>query len=85
MNARTKEGLPQVRRFRDAYGAEWDVVIGRESWGTLCALFVPRAAGVQIRQVVLPAVTPLEAESSLDEMDDQALNGLLERATIKEQ
>lgn len=74
-----------MRRFRDANEAEWDVVIGKESWGTLCALFVPVAAGVQIRQVVLSAATALDAESQIDEMNDVALNRLLARAAIREQ
>lgn len=74
-----------MRRFRDAGGADWDVVVGKESWGTLCALFVPVAAKVQIRQVVLSAVTALDAESQLDEMTDEALNQLLAGATIKEE
>lgn len=74
-----------MRRFRDVHGAEWDVVVGKESWGTLCALFVPVAAGAQIRQVVLSSVTAMDAETQIDEMNDVALNQMLDCATIKEQ
>lgn len=74
-----------MRRFRDVAGSEWDVVIGRASWGTLSALFVPMAPGAQIREAVLPASTQLEAETRLEEMDEVALNALLAGAPIKEQ
>lgn len=72
-----------MRRFRDENGAEWDVVVGRESWGTLYALFVPVIAG-DIRQTVLHAVTSLAAETEIEEMAVADLSALLKSATIKE-
>jgi hypothetical protein len=74
-----------MRRFVDANGAEWDVVAGRESWGTLCALFVPvRRPGAPVRQTVLPGSGTETAELAIDEMTDDALHELLQRSTIKE-
>jgi hypothetical protein len=74
-----------MRRFIDPTGAEWDVLAGRESWGTVCALFVPvRRPGAAIRQTVLPGNGTEAAELALDEMNEYELNALLQRSTIKE-
>jgi hypothetical protein len=43
-----------MRRFTDRDGIRWDVVLGRESWGSLLALFVPAADGA-VRQAPLQA------------------------------
>jgi hypothetical protein len=74
-----------VRRFIDSTGVEWDVVAGRESWGTLCALFVPVGRpGAAIRQTVLPGNGTETAQLALDEMNDSELHALLQRSTIKD-
>ena len=73
-----------MRRFTDPQGDLWDVVIGRESWGTICALFVPVRAGAAVRQTVLPATGTEAAGQLVDEMDDNALVALLHRSTLKD-
>ncbi len=44
-----------MRRFSDERGETWDAVVGRESWGTLYALFIPAgaAAAQPVRQALL--------------------------------
>jgi len=69
-----------MRRLTDASGAEWDVTIGRESWGTLVLLFVPRTGGGP-RQSVMKAETQLAAEQRLQEMSEGELRERLEAAT----
>jgi hypothetical protein len=73
-----------MKRFRDRDGAEWDVVLGRESWGLLLALFVPRAPG-PARQTPLAASGLDTGAQELDELDDDALQALLDRSDIKEE
>jgi hypothetical protein len=65
-----------LRRFRDADGGAWDVVLGRESWGALYALFVPVAAtgeAVAIRQALLRAESYTEAQQQIEEMEQEQL------------
>jgi hypothetical protein len=73
----------EMRRFTDRTGAEWDVVLGRESWGLLLALFVPRASG-DVRQTPLSSTAFDAATQELDTLDDDALQALLDRSAIKE-
>lgn len=54
--------------FIDAEGSRWDVVLGRESWGTFYALFVPRAGG-RVRQA------PLRADSHADAQEEVEAGG----------
>ena len=61
-----------MRSLVDESGNRWDVVLGKESWGTLVLLFTP-ADGSGIRKSVLDAETPRAAEAELDAMDDAAL------------
>lgn len=72
-----------MRRFLDQGGRPWEVVLGRESWGTFVALFVPVGAGrtETVRQTVLHASAHSEAAGELDRLDDDALRALLERST----
>jgi hypothetical protein len=73
-----------MRRFRDRDGVEWDVVLGRESWGTLLALFVPVASGPAVRQAPLAAVAYDIAMQELELLDDDAVQQLLDRSAIKD-
>ena len=75
-----------MRRFTDAAGGAWDVVVGRESWGTLYALFVPVGTGRNepVRQAILRASGYDAAQLELSELDDAALAALFERSTPKE-
>jgi hypothetical protein len=75
-----------MRRFRDRQGREWDVVLGRESWGLHCALFVPVGATEQpVRQTPLAATAFDAAMQELDAFDDTGLQALLDRSTIKDE
>jgi hypothetical protein len=53
-------------------GEAWDVVIGRESWGTFVLLFTPVAGG-ETRKSVLASESALGAETELDAMADDEL------------
>ena len=70
-----------MRRFRDRYNVEWDVVLGRESWGALCALFVP-VHGSGIRQAAWQARSD-NPGVELDELADERVQELLDRSVDK--
>ncbi|MBR9988690.1 MAG: hypothetical protein KFH98_02985 [Gemmatimonadetes bacterium] len=71
-----------MRRFQDSRGTLWDVVLGRESWGASVALFVPpTASGLTVRQAPLQAVAQDAAMRELENMDDAALQELLDRSS----
>lgn len=80
-----------MRMFRDARGDRWDVVAGRESWGTLVAIFIPRErhgaegreGGNRIRQAPLGSRSYEEAAGELRSLDDDELRSLLERSVVK--
>jgi hypothetical protein len=75
-----------MRRFTDRGGTAWDVVIGRESWGTLLALFIPAdRSPVRVRQAALRASAQDAAAQELDQLSDAALQALLDTSTIKEE
>lgn len=61
-----------MRELRDASGATWDVVVGKESWGTLVLLFSRRGAS-EVRTLVIAAESQLEAERELDALSDDDL------------
>lgn len=71
-----------MRPFTDRDGARWDVVLGRESWGAIVALFVPVAGG-DVRQAPLPANGYDSAMAALDAMDDGQLQRLLDHSQPK--
>jgi hypothetical protein len=73
-----------VRRIEDSEGAAWDVVIGRESWGAVVALFVPSGHEAPVRQTMLAASTPEQAATDLDALTTTELGALLKRSLIKE-
>jgi hypothetical protein len=73
-----------MRRFVDRAGVEWDVVLGRESWGALVVLFVPVRARAPAMQTPLGAPDAVTAEIELDAMPAEDLQELLDRSTEKE-
>jgi hypothetical protein len=73
-----------MRRFVDRDGTPWDVVLGRESWGSLLALFVPAGEGA-VRQAPLKASAYDGATQELNELDEAALQALLDGSTLKEE
>lgn len=68
----SRSGALRVRGFSDAEGRRWQVVLGKESWGTLVLLFSP-AAGGDTRTSVLHAETMFAATAELDELTDDEL------------
>lgn len=72
-----------MRRYLDPEGGRWDVVLGRESWGGLLALFVPSRAAVDVRQAPLTTVAYEEAERVLDAMNEERLHELFARSVPK--
>ena len=71
-----------MKRYVDEQGREWDVVLGRESWGALLALFVPRGPGSP-RQAMLDTSDYNAAQQELDALDDAALAEMLRGSVEK--
>ncbi|MEX1183524.1 MAG: hypothetical protein WEF86_09850 [Gemmatimonadota bacterium] len=75
-----------MQRFSDRAGVTWDVVLGRESWGGLLALFVPVGdTPAVVRQAPLVSIAYDAAMQELDDMTDAALQSLLDRSTTREE
>jgi hypothetical protein len=70
-------------RYLDDSEREWDVVVGRESWGTFFAIFVPLTAGPLVRQSALAARSERGAYDELDALDAQAWSELFRRSDVK--
>lgn len=71
-----------MRRFVDREGRAWDVVLGRESWGSNVALFVPVGSG-EIRQAPLHAKGYDSAAQELDGSPPEHLQTLLDGSQPK--
>lgn len=69
-------------RFKDRSGNGWEVALGRESWGVLCALFVPDEVG-DVRQVPLMANNERDATSELDGLEVAGWQELLDRSQLR--
>ena len=69
-----------MRTLTDETGQLWEVVVGRESWGTLVALFVPRAGGQGVRSALLQSASYEGAYDELDGLEEIALGSLFARA-----
>jgi hypothetical protein len=65
-----------VRSFTDDAGNRWQVMIGKESWGTLVLLFSPESGG-EARKSVLQSETMFDANAELDALTDDALRARL--------
>lgn len=81
-----------MRAFRDEDGHDWDVVAGRESWGAIFAIFIPRSGAPEgprggekplVRQAPLEAVAYGDANLELERMSDEDLRRLLRRSVPK--
>ena len=66
-----------MRRFKDPRGVEWEVVVGRESWGTVVAIFVPRGEHASPRQALLDVSSWDEGNRLLLGMSQGDLQDLL--------
>lgn len=73
-----------MRRFTDHRDRSWDVVVGRESFGALYALFVPAAqTRAETRQTLLEADSQTAAQQAVAAMSEDELNELFERSEPK--
>jgi len=66
-----------MRVFKDLLGNEWEVVVGRESWGTVVAIFVLRGSTESPRQALFEVSSWDEGNRLLQEMTDEELRDLL--------
>ena len=62
---------------------EWDIVVGRESWGTVVAMFIPRAGDAPPRQTVLESVSADGALEWLRGLSAEELQDLFDKAELK--
>ena len=69
-----------MRRFVGEDGQEWEVMVGKESWGTLVLLFSPPSGG-NVRKAVIAAETARAAHAELDAMSDETLRAHLASAS----
>ena len=65
-----------MRALVDEHGQRWQVVLGKESWGTLVLLFSPDAGG-DVRTSVLSSETMRDASAELEAMTDDDLRARL--------
>ncbi len=72
-----------MRAFRAKNGIEWDVIVGRESWGTVVAMFIPRLGDSPPRQTVLESVSADGALEWIRELSAEQLQDLLDKAELK--
>ena len=74
-----------MRRYTDSEGRVWDVVLGRESFGALLALFVPAAGNTEPpRQTMLDADSRQGGATELGDMEPAELDELFQRSQPKE-
>lgn len=66
-----------MRGFRGSDGRDWDVVVGRESWGTVVALFIPKSGPDHPRQALLEVRSADEGGRFLQGLSEQELQDLL--------
>ena len=85
LTGRGARATGDMRKFTDRDGGAWDVVLGRESWGALLALFVTTDDARPVRQAPLSAVAYDAATTELDTLDNAALQALLDKSTVKEE
>lgn len=71
-------------RYEDAEGGRWDVVVGRESWGAMMALFVPRGGAASgVRQTPLGSASYEQALQELEGLGPAGLGELFSRSKPK--
>lgn len=77
-------GRATMWTFRDEDGREWEMVVGRESWGGFVALFIPDRADAGVRQVSVKGSSRGEATRRIEEMGRGGWLSLLERSRPRE-
>ena len=72
-----------MRKFVDDGGRTWDVVMGRESWGTVVAIFVVQDGSEPPRQALMDVKSPEEGTRRLSGMTDEDLGDLFAGSDAK--
>lgn len=72
-----------MRVFRDSTGKEWEVAVGRESWGTVVAIFFLRKEGDPPRQTLLKVSSADEGNRLVLGMTRSELQSLLDESVLK--
>ena len=72
-----------MRIFKDLLGNEWEVVVGRESWGTVVAIFVLRKGTEPPRQALMDVSSWDDGNRILLEMSQEDLRDLLGESVQK--
>lgn len=72
-----------MRTFEELSGRGWEVVVGRQSWGAVVAIFVPRDGSDDVRETPLSASSYEAGNDELDELDVQGLRRLLAASSPK--
>ena len=72
-----------MRVFKDLLGNEWEVVVGRESWGTVVAIFILRGKDEPPRQALLDVSSWDEGNRILLGMAEDELRDLLGASVLK--
>lgn len=73
-----------MREFVDDEGRKWDVVVGRESWGVVYALFIPAERENPMRQTLLETASYQDAVQELQGASGDELGRLFRRSTPKD-
>lgn len=68
-----------MRTFCDKAGRRWEVAVGRASYGTQVLIFSQRG-GREVRQTLMDANSPLDAQIELDGLGDDELRERLVRS-----
>ena len=69
-----------MKVFKGVDGAEWQVAVGRESWGGFVAILSQSRGSDPPRQAPLKGRSMEEAYAEIAEMDQDELQALLERS-----
>ena len=72
-----------MRTFTSGDDRIWDVVVGRESWGTVVAIFVAREGPDAPRQTLLDVRSPEEGTRKLMGMTETELSDLFTASAEK--
>ncbi len=72
-----------MRVFQSPDGVEWQVMIGRESWGGFVTILSPTRGNDEPRQAPLTVGSMEEAQKWLSSMNEEDLAELLEASEPK--
>jgi|HigsolmetaAR203D_1030402.scaffolds.fasta_scaffold78596_1 hypothetical protein len=61
-----------IRTIADDSGRQWDITVGRESYGMQMLLFFPKDGG-GVRKAMMTSITRLDADRELAELDEATL------------